>query len=130
MKRKQSIVDFRQLSVYQKSLTFHKQMYDLIETFPPCEKNNLADQLRRASTSICANIAEGVGNFYYGKERDRINSAIGSLSECRSFLDMAYGANYITSEECEELDGHANEILKMLIGLINRIEKMEKGGTL
>ena len=122
--KKQSIGNFRELEVYKKALVFNKKMNNLIETFPAHEKNNLSDQLRRASTSVCANIAEGVSNFYYGKEYDRLNSAIGSLSECRSFLDISRMLDYITQDEYKTFDELAEEVLKMLIALANRTEKL------
>lgn len=122
--KKQSIGDFRELHVYKKALVFNKKMNNLIKTFPTYEKNNLSDQLRRASTSVCANIAEGVSNFYYGKEYDRLNSAIGSLSECRSFLDISRMLDYITQDEYKTFDELAEEVLKMLITLANRTEKL------
>lgn len=124
--KKQSIGNFRELEVYKKALVFNKKMNNLIETFPAYEKNNLSDQLRRASTSVCANIAEGVSNFYYGKEYDRLNSAIGSLSECRCFLDISRMLEYITEDQYHTLDKLAEEVLKMLIALANRTEKLMK----
>ena len=124
--KKDFIGNFRDLQVYRKALVFNKKMNNLIETFPAYEKNNLSDQLRRASTSVCANISEGVGNYYYGKEFDRLNSAIGSLCECRSFLDIARMLDYLNQSEYETLDALAEEILRMLITLANRTEKLMK----
>lgn len=125
--KKQSIGNFRDLQVYRKALVFNKTMYKIIETFPSYEKNNLSDQLRRASTSVCANIAEGCSSYYFGKEFDRINTAIGSLCECKAFLDIATMLDYIDREEYRSLDDDADEILKMLIGLAKRIESAMSG---
>ncbi|WP_016994705.1 four helix bundle protein [Lysinibacillus boronitolerans] len=122
--KKQNIGNFRELNVYRKALIFNKQMNTLIDSFPAYEKNNLSDQLRRASTSVCANLAEGCGNYYYKKEFDRLNTAIGSLCECRAFLDIATMLGHLEREEYHELDGEAEEILKMLIGMAKRIEKI------
>lgn len=124
--KKDSIGNFRDLQVYRKALVFNKKMNNLIEAFPAYEKNKLSDQLRRASTSVCANIAEGVPNFYYGKEYDRLNSAIGSLRECRSFLDISRMLDYIAQDKYHTLDKLSEEVLKMLIALANRIEKLMK----
>ena len=120
--KKQSIGNFRDLQVYRKALVFNKSMYKIIESFPSYEKNNLSDQLRRASTSVCANIAEGCSSYYIGKAFDRINTAIGSLSECRAFLDIATMLGYIDKETYRTLDDDAEEVLKMLIGLAKRTE--------
>lgn len=64
----------------------------------------MVDQLRRACSSCYANIAEGNANYYYGKEYDRMNTALGSIAECRAFLDMSVMQKYITKETYECLD--------------------------
>lgn len=120
--KKDSIGNFRDLDVYKKSLLFRKQIYRIVERFPAYEKNNVVDQLRRASCSTSANISEGNANYYYAKEFDRLNTALASMAECRSFLDISVMENYITHEEYQSLDKKAEEIMAMLIGLMSRIE--------
>ena len=122
--KKPYVGSFRELEVYKKALIFSNKIYKIIEDFPFYESHNLCDQLRRASSSIFANIAEGSGNYYYGKEFDRLNTALASLCECRAFLDMAVMQKYISRETYDSLDVEAEEILKMLIGMLNRIEKI------
>ena len=51
--------DFERLEVYQKALDFTEQIFELTEQFPQRLQYSLGDQLRRASLSICNNIAEG-----------------------------------------------------------------------
>ncbi|MBB2482482.1 four helix bundle protein [Bacillus sp. APMAM] len=126
--RKPFIGDFRELGVYRKALDFSNKIYKIVEKFPIYERNNLSDQLRRCSSSIFANIAEGNSNYYYRKEIDRLNTALGSTAESRSFTDLAVMQNYITLEEYKELDRDAEEITKMLIGMINRLERILKEG--
>ncbi|MFH5781520.1 four helix bundle protein [Heyndrickxia oleronia] len=123
--KKPFIGDFRELEVYKKALIFSNKIYRIIEGFPSYERNNLVDQLRRASSSCYGNIAEGNANYYYGKEYDRLNTALGSIAECRAFLDMSVMQKYITKETYECLDKEAEEIAKMLVGLMNRIERIE-----
>ena len=52
---------YKKLSVYQDALNLVDMSYAMIQNFPKWEWNNLSDQLRRASTSIVLNIAEGNG---------------------------------------------------------------------
>lgn len=125
--KKQSIGDFRKLDVYCKAILLNKKLYGIIEKFPSYEKTNLSDQLRRASVSVCGNLAEGVGNFYYGKQFDRLNSAIGSLCECQCYLDIATMLGYISQDEYRAVDGDAKEVLKMLIRLAKHIESAMSG---
>lgn len=123
--KKPFVGDFRELEVYKKALIFSNKIYKIVEKFPAYERNNLVDQLRRASSSCYANIAEGNANYYYGKEYDRLNTALGSIAECRAFLDMSVMQKYITKETYECLDKEAEEIVKMLVGLMKRIERIE-----
>lgn len=123
--KKTFIGNFRDLDVYRKALGFSNKIYKIVEKFPDYERNNLVDQLRRASTSVYSNIAEGNVNYYYGKEYDRLNTSIGSISECRAFLDMSVMQKYITKDTYEYLDKEAEEIVTMLVGLMNRIERIE-----
>ncbi|WP_137744610.1 four helix bundle protein [Robertmurraya siralis] len=123
--KKRSIGDFRELEVYKKALIFSNKIYRTVESYPSYERNNLVNQLHRASSSVYSNIAEGNSNYYYGKEYDRLNTALGSIAECRAFLDMSVMQKYITKETYEYLDKEAEEIVKMLVGLMNRIERIE-----
>ncbi|MCI1592649.1 four helix bundle protein [Heyndrickxia oleronia] len=124
--KKTFVGNFRDLEVYKKSLHFSKKIYKVVERFPSFERNNLVDQLRRASSSVYSNIAEGNANYYYRKEYDRLNTSIGSIAECQAFLDMAIMQKYVSREVYVSLDNEAEEIFKMLIAMINRIEKILK----
>ena len=52
---------FEDLESYQLAMRVFREGYKVASQLPPEEKYNLADQLRRASTSIILNIAEGYG---------------------------------------------------------------------
>jgi hypothetical protein len=68
--------DFRNLVVWQKARRLTKFMYQLTADFPSSEEFGLKAQMRRASVSVCSNIAEGCG-----RRGDR---------EFRRFLDMRW----------------------------------------
>lgn len=50
---------YRDLVVWQKSMTMVKEVYSVVKLLPPEEKYALGDQLRRAAVSVPSNIAEG-----------------------------------------------------------------------
>lgn len=122
--KKEYVGDFRELKVYQKVLAFQRSIYEVVKKFPDFERYNMVDQLHRAVSSIPANIAEGNGNYYFKQEFDRLNIALGSLAEIRSFLNMALSEGYLTLQEYENLEKDAQEILRLLIGMMRRIEQI------
>ena len=56
---------FEDLECYQLAKQVFREAYRLVSLLPPEEKYNLADQMRRAATSILLNIAEGYGRYHY-----------------------------------------------------------------
>lgn len=121
---KKVILDPRENEVYKRALKLRKDIYALVKGFPQIERYNMCDQIRRASTSVSANISEGVRNYYYGKERDRLNTALGSIAECQAFFDMARMEGYITQKQYRELDDEAEIIFGMLLAMIQGIDKI------
>ena len=59
---------FEGLEVYGKARELIKEVYLIQQSFPVEERYGLGDQLRRAATSITANIAEGSGRNYESTE--------------------------------------------------------------
>ena len=99
---------------YKVSLEIHKASLD----FPKIEQFVLADQIRRSSKSICANIAEGFAKQYSSAEFKRfIQIAIGSADETRVWLRYCFDLNYIGEAEWQKWRNEYEEIAKMLVGL-------------
>ena len=108
---------FRKLNVYTNSKELVKYIYSLIQKFPPEEKFALCTQIRRASTSIPINIAEGFGRFS-SKEKVRfIEIAFGSLTEISCELELSYELGYITLEDFDEAERQIVIISKQLSNL-------------
>ncbi|MBP1863700.1 four helix bundle protein [Clostridium tetanomorphum] len=99
-----------------------RKVYNVLPKFPKFEEYNLKSQLLRCSSSIAANISEGCGQLYKKKEINHYNIALGSTSEVRDGLKDALDYNYITLEEYSEMDSEAEEIIKMLYGLIRKLK--------
>ena len=95
--RRKRVVSFEDLEVFQRayrmSLEIHRQSLML----PQLEQRVLGDQLRRASKSICANVAEGYGRQKRSKVEFRrfLQMAIGSSDEMRVWARYALDLGYI-----------------------------------
>ena len=108
---------FRKLNVYTNSKELVKYIYSLIQKFPPEEKFALCTQIRRASTSIPINIAEGFGRFSSKEKARFIEIAFGSLTEISCELELSYELGYITLDEFDEAKRQIVIISKQLSNL-------------
>jgi four helix bundle protein len=118
---KDTFFKFEELNVYQKSLDYVDLIYQITAGFPKPELYNLADQFRRASISICLNIAEGSGGSKIEFSRFlRISRR--SVRECVAVAEIAFRQKLIDSEKriqirssCEELSRMWNGLMRSLI---------------
>ena len=103
---------------YRLSLEVHRASLD----FPRIEQWALADQVRRASKSICANIAEGFGKQRQSRSEFHrfVSMAIGSADEMQVWTLYCRDLGYIGGEMAERWRGEYQEIARMLQGLIRR----------
>jgi len=116
----QKIQNFQDLTVWRKSHDLTLKIYSITGKFPKDEKFGLISQMRRASISIAANIAEG---FKRRSKKDKINFyniAQGSLNELGYYLILAKDLKYIDNNT--EITVLLTEAGKMLNGLITSIE--------
>lgn len=97
MKRKPS-KSFKDLIVWQKSHQLVLGVYKYSGRFPGKEKYGLTSQLRRAITSVPANIVEGFKKRSKPDKMRFINIAQGSLEESKYFLLLAQDLNYGNSK--------------------------------
>jgi four helix bundle protein len=114
---------FEKLDVWQAARVVVKNIYDLTCDFPAEEKYGLVSQLRRATISIPANIAEGMSR---GTEKDKarfINQAFSSAIEVVNLLILANDLQFITDEKYEALRSDLEKISNMLNSLYKKFEK-------
>jgi four helix bundle protein len=100
---------------YRTSLEVHRASLD----FPAVEQRALADQIRRASKSICANLAEGFGKQVASPQEFRrfVAMAIGSADEMRVWLRYCLDLGYIDEATWQRWRDSYQEIAQMLQGL-------------
>jgi four helix bundle protein len=91
---------FEDLQVWQKAHAFVLEVYRLTEAFPKAERFGLTAQLRRAAVSVPANIAEGFGKRSKADKARFLNTAQGSLEECRYYLVLCRDLQYADPGQC------------------------------
>lgn len=93
-----------ELEVYKRAFALSLAVHKASLEFPKMEQYALADQIRRASKSICANIAEGYAkqSFSVAEFKRFLGMAIGSCAECRVWLDYCFALGYIDQHQCAE----------------------------
>jgi four helix bundle protein len=87
-------------------------------TLPNFEKFALASQLRRAATSVTANVAEGFGRFSYQENAQFCRQARGSLYEVRDHLTTCVDEGYLEVIEGKRLDKLAQTVARLLNGYL------------
>ncbi len=113
--------NYKDLKVWEKSHHFTLKVYEATKTFPREEIYGLTNQLRRASVSIAANIAEGCGKNTKNDFANFLNIALGSANESEYFLILSKDLLYLKQDVYEILFDYINEVKAMLIALINKV---------
>jgi four helix bundle protein len=111
---------FRDLIVWQKAHAFVLSIYRYTDTLPKKETYGLSQQMRRAATSIPANIAEGFRKHSKREKTRFMNIAEGSLEESRYYLLLAHDLGYGRTDELMPL---LEDVSRLLYGYIRAIPK-------
>jgi four helix bundle protein len=112
-------ISFERLEVFQRAYRISLDIHRASLKFPDIEQRALADQIRRASKSICANIAEGFGKQSHSKVEFRrfIAMALGSADEMRMWVRYCLDLGYVDEATWAAWRDEYQTIAKMLQGL-------------
>jgi four helix bundle protein len=107
------------LEVFQRAYRLSLEVHRASLEFPRIEQWALADQVRRASKSICANLAEGFGRQRLSKPEFRrfVMMALGSADEMQVWTIYCRDLGYIDERTADRWRGEYREIARMLTGL-------------
>ncbi len=114
---------FRKLDVYQNAKRLVVDIYGILDKFPSDEKYALCSQIKRATTSIPINIAEGFGRFSSKEKVHFMEIAYGSLTETLCELELAVALGYINEKEYDIIEEHIIIVAKQLSKLRSSIIK-------
>jgi four helix bundle protein len=115
--------DFKDLLIWQRSHEFTLKIYKITSQFPGDERFGIISQLRRAVSSIPANIAEGAAFESKKVLKNHLNSSLGSASEVEYFIILSKDLKFISEKVFNELNLEIIEIKKMINKFIQQINK-------
>ena len=125
MEEESRVKSFEDLEVFKRAYRLSLEVHRISLDFPRSEQFVLADQVRRASKSICANIAEGFSRQRYSSADFKrfLVMAIGSADEMRLWVRYCLDLGYIDEQRWQLWRDEYQEIARMLSGLAAKIAR-------
>src|SRR5208337_4696076 len=109
-----SMRNYEDLEVWQKSHSLTMRLYRVTERFPRSELFGLTSQIRRASGSIGANLAEGCGRWGDGELARFVQISMGSASELQNHLRLAKDLGFLGAPEHASILNDLTSVRQML----------------
>jgi len=120
----EKISSFRDLRIYKLAFEVQQEIFEISKGFPVEERYALADQIRRASRSIGANLAEAwQKRRYVAHFVSKLTDADGEQAETQHRLDTATACNYFSEKEQDALLAKCSRIGQMLGTMMAKPEK-------
>ena len=114
------IKSFTDLIVWKEGHKLVLNIYKATDLFPKSETYSLIDQMRRAASSVTANIAEGFTRPTFRAKLQFYHLAQGSLMELKNYLIIARDVNYINQEDWEHIIEQVTITDKLLQGFLQK----------
>jgi four helix bundle protein len=112
---------FEEIKAWQKARKAAKRVYEITLDGKFSKDFGLRDQIRRASVSVMANIAEGQGRYSSKEFANFLNIAHGSVAETQSHLYIALDLEYVNQDHFTELYDLLDEVAKMTMSLMKHL---------
>ena len=120
---KEIILDYTDLTVWQKSMDLVAEVYKIVKKLPKEELFALSNQMRRAVVSIPSNIAEGFGRASTKDYLHFLTIARGSVYETETQLRLCVIIGYISEKDIEPISEMLKEIKSMLNSMVGKMMK-------
>ncbi len=114
------------LKVWQESIQFVTQIYEITKNFPKSELYGIVSQIRRSAISIPSNIAEGAGRNHKKEYIQFCYISLGSLAELETQIIIASNLKYIENKTLKQFTTIIRHIRSMLSGLIKSLKNQGK----
>jgi four helix bundle protein len=118
--------NYRDLQVWSKAHSLTLELYKLSKNFSRDEIYGLTAQIRRAASSIGANLAEGCGRQSENEMARFLRISLGSASELDYHLLLAHDLGLLKSEQYQHAATELTRVRKMLRSLLTAIEENGK----
>ncbi len=115
---------FEDIQAWQKARELNKAIYGITKNSHFSKDFSLREQIRRASVSIMANIAEGFGRKSKKEFSNFLNMAHGSAAEVQCHLYVALDQKYINQEDFDILYEKVEEVSKMIQGFMKYLKTL------
>jgi four helix bundle protein len=115
------ITSYKDLQVWQRSMSLVETIYRITATLPNSEQWGLVSQMRRAAVSVPSNIAEGYGRNATGEYRHHLSIARGSLLELDTQILLCKRLNLLQAIEIDPVLKEIDELSAMLASLISKV---------
>jgi four helix bundle protein len=115
------ITSFEDLVAWQKAQDLAVIVYKSTHQFPTQEKFALVNQIRRAASSVSANIAEGFGKRTLPDKKQFYTIAYGSLLETKNFVYLSVRLDYLSSTDSQIILNHITNCQKLLNALMRSL---------
>jgi four helix bundle protein len=117
------VKSFEDLTVWQEAHRLTLEVYKLTVKFPGAEKYGIVSQLRRSSSSVPANIAEGFGRATTKELLRCLQIARGELEETRYFVLLSRDLGYVSPQDCKNVSEHCNSVGRMINALGSSLKR-------
>ncbi len=114
---------YRDLEVWKKSVELVVASYRVAGVLPHSELYGLVSQIRRAGTSVPANIAEGYGQLYRASYIRHLSIAQGSLKELETHFHISERLGYVRAPDLAEVSQLCDEVGRMLASLVRSLQR-------
>jgi four helix bundle protein len=115
--------NYKNIKAYQLADKLVVEIYKVTKQFPKEELYGLVSQMRRAAVSIPTNIAEGASRQHEKDYLHFLYIARGSAAEVEYLSGLADKLGYLNHRDHEQISLKAEEVAKVLVGLIRAIQK-------
>jgi four helix bundle protein len=114
---------FKKLKAWEHARALAIMSKPLIARLPVEERSGLADQWRRASSSVVLNIAEGASRRGTKEFRKHLGIARASLDEIEAIIDLAVGLGYLTRADVGKVTAIRDECGRTVFGLMRKLSE-------